>query len=192
MKSFDLLKEIKKFERKFFTIEDLEKITGFKRNYLYLQLNRWIRLGVLERIAKGVYVPLGENIEIEKVASFIYPPNYLSFESALASYGILNLIPYAFTFATTRRTKVCKIKGREVTFRQVKESLFFGYEEKNGSYIATPEKAFLDQLYMVTKGLATLPMNEIDLKKLSKEKTKNLITFFPDNVRASAESYGII
>ena len=89
MKSFYLLKEIKKFDRNFFTIEDLEKITGFKRNYLYLQLSRWVKSGVLERIAKGIYIAPGANIEIEKVASFLYPPNYLSFESALASYGIL-------------------------------------------------------------------------------------------------------
>lgn len=192
MKSFDLLKEIKKFDRKFFTIEDLEKITGFKRNYLYLQLNRWIRLGVLERITRGIYVPPGENIEIEKVASFLYPPNYLSFESALAFYGILNLVPYTLTFATTRRTKTYKIEGREVLFRQIKKSIFFGYEEKKGIYIAIPEKAFLDQVYMVKKGLATLPMKEIDLKKLSKVKIKKLIPFFPDNVRDFAKSYGII
>jgi predicted transcriptional regulator of viral defense system len=191
MKSFDLLKEIKKFERDFFTIEDLEKITGFKRNYLYLQLSRWVKSEVLERIAKGIYIVPGANIEIEKVASFLYPPNYLSFESALASYGILNLVPYTLTFATTRRTKTCTIKGREVVFRQIKEDLFFGYTEKKGIYIATPEKAFLDQLYMVKKGVSTIPMNEIDLKKLSKNKIKKLLPSFPDNVRDFAKNLGI-
>jgi predicted transcriptional regulator of viral defense system len=191
MKSFDLLKEIKKFERDFFTIEDLEKIAGFKRNYLYLQLNRWVKSGVLERIAKGIYIVPGANIEIEKVASFLYPPNYISFESALAHYGILNLVPYTLTFATTRRTKTYTIKGREVVFRQIKEDLFFGYTEKNGIYIATPGKAFLDQLYMVKKGLATIPMNEIDLKKLSKTRIKKLLPSFPDNVRNLAKNMGI-
>jgi len=191
MKGFDLIKEIKKFDRDFFTIEDLEKITGFKRNYLYLQLSRWVKTGVLERISGGVYIVSGTNIEIEKVASFLYPPNYLSFESALASYGILNLVPYTLTFATTRRTKTYKIEGREVLFRQIKKSLFFGYREKKGAYIATPEKAFLDQLYMVKKGLATIPINEIDLKKLSKNKIKKLLPSFPDNVRDSADKLGI-
>lgn len=191
MKSFDLLKEIRKYDRKFFTIEDLEKITGFERNYLYLQLNRWIKSGILERITKGIYVPAGENTEIEKVASFLYPPNYLSFESALASYGILNLVPYTLTFATTRRTKTYKIEGREVLFRQIKERLFLGYEEKSGIYIAIPEKAFLDQLYMAKKGLATIPMDEINLKKLSKNKIKKLLPLFPDNVRDFAKNLGI-
>ncbi len=192
MKSFDLLKEIKKIDRDFFTTADLEKITGFKRNYLYLQLSRWVKSGVLERISGGVYIVSGTNIEIEKVASFLYPPNYLSFESALASYGILNLVPYTLTFATTRRTKTYKIEVREVLFRQIKERLFFGYEEKSGIYIATPEKAFLDQLYMEKKGLATIPMKEIDLKKLSKNKIKKLLPLFPDNIRDFAENRGII
>lgn len=192
MKSFDLLKKIKKFDRGFFTIEDLEKITGLKRNYLHLQLSRWVKLGVLERIARGIYVSPGTNIEIEKVASFLYPPNYLSFESALASYGILNLIPYTLTFATTRRTKTYKIQEKEVLFRQINKSLFFGYKEKKGIYIASPEKAFLDQVYMVKKGLAAFPMNEIDIKKLSKNKLKKLLPTFPDNVREFVKDSGII
>jgi len=192
MKSFDLLNKIKKFDRGFFTIEDLEKITGLKRNYLYLQLSRWVKLGVLERIARGIYASPGTNIEIQKAASFLYPPNYLSFESALASYGILNLMPYTLTFATTRKTKTYKIRKKEVLFRQIKKSLFFGYQEKRGIYIATPEKAFLDQVYMVKKGIAALPMNEIDLKKLSKNKIEKLLPSFPDNVRDFVEDIEII
>ena len=189
MKGFDLLKEIKKIDRDFLTIEELEKITDLKRNYLYLQLSRWVKSGVLGRIARGIYIVPGANIEIEKVASFLYPPNYLSFESALALYGVLNLVPYTLTFATTRRTKTYEIEEREVLFRQIKKSLFFGYEEKKGIYIASPEKAFLDQLYMVKKGLALIPMNEIDLKKLSKNKIKKLLPSFPNNVRDLAENF---
>jgi len=78
-----------------------------------------------------------------------------------------------------------------VLFRQIKKSLFFGYERKSDIYIATPEKAFLDQLYMVKKGIATIPMNEIDLKKLSKNKIKKLLPSFPDNVRDFAENLWI-
>ena len=76
-------------------------------------------------------------------------------------------------------------------FRQVKKSLFFGYKEKKGAYIAFPEKAFLDQVYMVKKGLATLPINEIDLKKLSKKEIKKLLPSFPNNVRKFTEDIGI-
>jgi len=155
-------------------------------------LSRWIKSGVLERIARGIYASPGTNIEIEKVASFLYPPNYLSFESALASYGILNLIPYTLTFATTRRTKTYKFQGKEVLFRQIKKSLFFGYEEKKGIYIASPEKAFLDQVYMVKKGLASFPTNEIDIKRLSKTKIKKILPSFPGNVRDFVEDIGIV
>jgi hypothetical protein len=126
------------------------------------------------------------------VASFLYPPSYLSFETALASYGILNLVPYTLTFATTRRTKTYKIRGKEVLFRQIKKSLFFGYKEQKGAYIAFPEKAFLDQVYTVGKGLAALPINEINLKKLLKTEIKKLLPSFPDNVREFTEEIGII
>ncbi len=55
---------------------------------------------------------------------------------------------------------------------------------KNGIYIATPEKAFLDQLYFVTRRKATLDFDELDIKKLSVKSLKELSKKFPAYVRS--------
>ncbi|MCK4421173.1 type IV toxin-antitoxin system AbiEi family antitoxin domain-containing protein, partial [candidate division WOR-3 bacterium] len=183
MKSVELLKKLKEMNKTFFTIEDLEKITGLSRKSLFVALNRWVKMGILERIGRGIYIPLGEDISVEKIASSLYLPNYLSFESALARYGILNVIPYSLTFVTTRKTKSYIIYGREVIFRKLKRNLFFGYQEKGGIYIALPEKALLDQIYMFTKGIASFDISEMDLSKISKKRLKGLIPPYPSNVR---------
>ena len=183
MKSVELLKKFKEMNKTFFTIEDLEKITGLSRKSLFVALNRWVKMGILERIGRGIYIPLGEDISVEKIASSLYLPNYLSFESALARYGILNVIPYSLTFVTTRKTKSYIIYGREVIFRKLKRNLFFGYQEKGGIYIALPEKALLDQIYMFTKGIASFDISEMDLSKISKKRLKGLIPPYPSNVR---------
>jgi len=183
MKNTELLKKLEEINKPFYTIGDLEKITGLNRDSLYVFINRWIKAGILKRPLRGIYVPFDKEISVLKIASEVYIPNYLSFESALSRYGILSLVPYTLTFATTRKTKTYIIADTEVVYRKIKKNLFFGYEEKDGIYIAFPEKAFLDHIYLFTKGLVSINLNEINLNKLSKKILNEFTNNFPVNVQ---------
>jgi len=187
MKAIELLKLLQKVNKPFYTIADLEKITSLPRESLYVALKRWEGGGIIERVTQGVYVPMGSNISLENVAAQLYIPNYLSFESALAKYGVLNLIPYTLTFATTRKTRKYTLRKQEIEFRQVSVKLFFGFEMKNGMYIALPEKAFLDEVYFVTRGKAVLDFDEVDIKKLSSKTLKDYSKRFPAYVQRTIE-----
>jgi predicted transcriptional regulator of viral defense system len=187
MKAIELLKLLQKMNKPFYTIADLEKITSLPRESLYVALKRWEGGGIIERVTQGVYVPMGSNISLENVAAQLYIPNYLSFESALAKYGVLNLIPYTLTFATTRKTRKYTLRKQEIEFRQVSAELFFGFEMKNGMYIALPEKAFLDEVYFVARGKAALDFDEVDIKKLSSKTLKNYSKRFPAYVQRYIE-----
>ena len=184
MKGIELLKLLQQTNKSFYTIADLEKITSLPRDSLYVALRRWEGGGIVERVTQGIYVPMGSNISLENVAAQLYIPNYLSFESALAKYGVLNLIPYTLTFATTRKTRKYALRKQEIEFRQISAELFFGFEMKNGIYIALPEKAFLDEIYFVARGKATLDFDEMDIKKLSIKTLKELSRKFPAYVRS--------
>jgi predicted transcriptional regulator of viral defense system len=187
MTGVGLLKTLKTLNKPFYTIADLEKITGLGRNSLYVALKRWVDGGVLERVSQGVYIPMGENFPVEKIAAQLYLPNYLSFESALARHGILNMIPYTLTFATTRKTKKYRLRKHGVEFRKISPGLFFGYEMKDGIHIAVPEKAFLDQIYFVCRGKVSLDLDEMNLKNLSAKVVKNFSGRFPEYVRKRIE-----
>ncbi|KPK89459.1 MAG: hypothetical protein AMJ94_12085 [Deltaproteobacteria bacterium SM23_61] len=183
-----LLKILKTLNKPFYTIADLEKITGLERNSLYVALKRWVDGGVLERVSQGIYLPMGENLSSEKIAAQLYLPNYLSFESALARHGILNMIPYTLTFATTRKTKKFILRRQGVEFRQVSSGLFFGFEMKDGIHIAVPEKAFLDQMYFVCRGNSSLDLDEMNLRNLSAKLIKNYSERFPEYVQRRVEA----
>jgi predicted transcriptional regulator of viral defense system len=187
MKAIELLKLLQKMNKPFYTIADLEKITSLPRESLYVALQRWEGGGIIERVTQGVYVPMGSNISLENVAAQLYIPNYLSFESALAKYGVLNLIPYTLTFATTRKTRKYTLRKQEIEFRQISAELFFGFEMKNGMYIALPEKAFLDEVYFVARGKAALDFDEVDIKKLSTKTLKDYSNRFPVYVQRVIE-----
>jgi predicted transcriptional regulator of viral defense system len=167
MRGIELLKIMKDLNKSFFTIADLEKITRLSRNSLYVTLKRWVANGVLERIAPGIYTAMMSNLSVEKIAAQLYIPNYLSFESALARQGVLNLIPHSLTLATTRKSKRYTLRKQDVEFRQISPLLFFGFEMKGGINIAVAEKAFLDQVYFLSRGRASLDFDELNLKNLS-------------------------
>ena len=179
MRGIEVLKVARELNKSFFTIADLEKITSLPRRSLYVTLKRWGDKGLIERVGQGIYLPPMTDVSLENVAAQLYIPNYLSFESALARYGILNLAPYTLTFATPRKTRRFSLRNQGVEFRQIAPGLFFGYEMKTGINIATPEKAFLDQVYFHCRGKGSLDFDELNLKGLSPQIAKEYAERFP-------------
>ena len=183
MRITELIKSLERLNKPFYSIADLEKITGLSRKSLYVKLRRLVNSGILERIVPGVYRLFTSRASAEKIAAALYMPNYLSFESSLSRYGVLNLVPYTITFATTRKTKRITLLGRDIEYRQIKKEFFWGYEMKGGIYVAKPEKAFLDLVYLASKGIASLDLDELDTKKLSSKKVKEFSKKFPKYTR---------
>ncbi|MBI5194431.1 MAG: hypothetical protein HZA08_13475 [Nitrospirae bacterium] len=179
MKAIEFVKTLERLKRPFYSISDIEKITGLSRNSIYVVVKRWVDGGILERVGPGIYRPFTAKPAVEIVAASRYIPNYLSFESALSRHGILNLVPYTLTFATTRKSKRITIEGRDIEFRQIKKELFWGYEMEGGIYIAKPEKAFLDLVYFASRGVASIDLDEMNMKRLSKSTLKKLSKKFP-------------
>ncbi len=94
MSNIKFIQMLRSFNKPYFTVADLEKILGMRRDSLYVTLNRLVGSGVLIRLKRGVYQPEFQGLELEKTANELYYPSYLSFESALSRYGILSQIPY--------------------------------------------------------------------------------------------------
>lgn len=169
MSTIEFIKTLQSLNRDFFTVFDLEKITDLKRDSLKVTLNRLVKQQILTRLKRGVYQLSLSSVDVRKIANQLYYPSYLSFESALSDYGILSQIPYTQTFATNKKSKKMTIWNTEVEFTQIKNDLFFGYILNNSIYIAEPEKALLDQIYMASRGKRNLNLEELDLKNINKE-----------------------
>lgn len=183
MTTIELIKKLQSLDKDYFTVADMQKVTNLSRASLKVALSRLTKRGVLTRIKRGVYQLTLSPVDVLKAANQLYYPSYLSFESALSRYGILSQIPYTQTFATTRRGKKVILWGTEVEFRQLKKELFFGYKMEDGIYIAEPEKALLDQLYMVSRGKGRLDVEELDLKEIDVKLLKEYSERFPSYVK---------
>ncbi|OGM27001.1 hypothetical protein A3D00_01870 [Candidatus Woesebacteria bacterium RIFCSPHIGHO2_02_FULL_38_9] len=175
----NLIRKLRSLDRGFFTVSDLEKIFGYGREILKVTIYRLVKEGILIRLKRGVYQLEFNPVNVEKIANQIYYPSYLSFEGALSRYGILSQIPYTQTFATPRKSKKMIIMGIEAEFTQIKKELYYGFRYDGGIYIAEPEKALLDQLYLASRGLRGENIDEYDYTAINIKKFKYYSEKFP-------------
>ena len=183
MTGIEALKKLEKLKKDYYSVKDLERIIGIPVDNLRKQLTRWVEKGILIRIAKGIYAPYGTEINVLKIANQMYYPSYLSFESVLSKYGILSQVPYTLTFATPKKTKKMILNEVEVEFTKLSDKYFFGYTFENGINIASPEKALIDCLYLVSKGKRVLNIDELYLKNIDNGKLIEISKVFPKNTK---------
>lgn len=107
-------------------------------------------------LVKGIY-ETNPNTNGSRLAQFIYGPSYLSFDYALAEYGLIPEAVYVFTCATFNKKKIKTYTNIFGTFiyRDVPNNVFsYGVMVNvDGNYayhIATPEKALCDKLYTLS------------------------------------------
>jgi predicted transcriptional regulator of viral defense system len=133
------------------------------------------------KIRNGLYALRSNMPPEEVIANRLYRPSYLSFEYAMAKYGIIPESVYAVTSATTRITNEFVVNHKSFTYSRIKRQAYRGYKvEKIGNVtvlIAEPEKALVDYLYFVD--LKQKSLNErLDTRKLKKKAVTKYATLF--------------
>lgn len=118
-----------------------------------IKIKRMSDNGEIIKLTKNLYVS-ELNTPGYLVANAIYSPSYLSFDYALAYYGMIPETVYTYTSATYNKKKKKQYTNAlgTFTYRDVPPKAYpYGVNiihEGNYSYvIATPEKALCDKLY---------------------------------------------
>ncbi|MDI6779553.1 MAG: hypothetical protein QME25_05085 [Bacteroidota bacterium] len=179
----NLITVLKRLDKNYYTIADLKKITRLPLNSLYVTLARLVKNKSLIRLTSGVYIASENYDKIAIIANTLYQPSYLSFESALSRYGVLSQIPFSLSFATTKKSLRRKLADVSIEYRKIQPPLFFGYEKQESLYIATPEKALLDTLYLVSFGKLIIDLQQLDLKEINLREIKRLAIKYPDRTQ---------
>lgn len=175
--------------RKFYKISDLMKISGLGYAACRMATMRLVNRGILIRIGKELYGNLLVNFSPEEAACQAYLPSYLSCEYALSRCGVIDQMPTVLTAITLMRGKRAKVGSIEVDYRHLRKNLFWGYVRDGDSFIAEPEKALLDWLYLGRGRLETISLDEINWDELDTLKLKKYSTRFPRAVQNHVRSY---
>ncbi len=116
-----------------------------------VRLNYYVRKGALHRIRRGIYVKDKSYNKLE-LATRIFTPSYVSFETALAQEGLIFQYQEVITVASYL-TRSITIDKQIYEFRKIKDTILTNataIEQTHNVSIATKERAFLDMLYSST------------------------------------------
>jgi len=182
LKTLEITKEVYQRDLKFLDTQTLRGLTGIKKdNTLLVLINSLIKKRVLRRIEKGKYLVVGKSIDDFALANFLYQPSYVSLESALNLFGILSQFPYEITSVTPKRKREKRVGGKIFVYFHTSPRLFWGFEKRNGLLIAFPEKALLDTVYLMSKGIRRVDLEELDLNRIDKKRIKEFAARYRKN-----------
>lgn len=183
VKSLYVREELLKRKIRIFTNLEFVRIFNLSQYQAEYSLRRLVSEGLLTRLKKGIYLLKIDPPSEEEIANALYKPSYVSFEYALGYYSIIPEIVYTITSATTKPTRLFTVEHNSFAYYTIKKAAYTGYilaqREERRFYIAEPEKALVDYLYVISLGKRALlgdkSVNDrLELKSLDKEK---ILTF---------------
>lgn len=139
----------------FFSSRTLADLIGCDPAQVYPLVRQLVRTGLIAEIENGKYLLLG--FEPERVLAnplfigcHLVTPGYVSYWSALHSYGFTEQAPVTVYVATTKRKLPVEYAGHRFRFVTIQPRKFFGYRrEQMGGLpvlIADEAKALIDSL----------------------------------------------
>lgn len=146
----DYLLELMRSKNSVFTTNDVALLWG-ESDVLFVRkkLHRYVKSGKLYSLRRGIYAKGTAYSKLE-LATKIFTPAYLSFETVLAKAGIVFQF-YGQIFVASYLTREVTIERQLYAFRKIRNSILTnraGIEVKENAFIASPERAFLDVLYL--------------------------------------------
>lgn len=195
MKTYDtsiLVKKLYETNLSLLNSRTLMDLFGIKNRRSFFQiLLRFQENNLIRKIEKDKYLIVHKNVSDFEIANFLYEPSYISLESALNYWGILSQFPFEITSVTLKKSIAKEADNKLFTYSQLSVNIFGMYQKKDCFLIATPEKAFYDQLYLASKGIRSVDIDEYDLSKLKKSEFLDICSSFKANKKINQLISGI-
>lgn len=141
------------------------------------QLTRWTRSGRLYQLRRGLYALAPPYRKVKPhpflIANRLVRASYVSSQSALGHYGLIPEYVPVTTNVTTARPGRWETAYGLFEFRHIQPALFHGYcrielSHDQWAFVATPEKALLDLIYLQPAGDSPAYLRELRLQHLER------------------------
>jgi predicted transcriptional regulator of viral defense system len=127
-----------------FSVYDAAKMISMPFAYTskFLNGDRYVK-----RAARGIYYT-SDASEYEAASRIIFP-SYVSLVSALRFHNLTEQMPRRIYVVSMRQRKpIRSLNGYVVEFSKARKGLMYGYRKVDGAFVADPEKAVVDMLYL--------------------------------------------
>ena len=119
------------------------------KSRLNAKIAYYVKQNALISLARGVFAK-NKQYDPRELATSIYTPAYISFETVLRESGIIFQY-YSAIFVASKCSKTVVIDSNTFTFRKLKDEVLYnskGIDIKGNYSVATMERAFLDMIYL--------------------------------------------
>lgn len=144
-----ILIELHKQPQTVFTLTEISLLfPGISYTNIKDRMSYLTRRGAIARLRKGVYVK--ENYNSQELANKLYTPSYISLETVLQQAGVIFQY-YEQITSVSYLSRTVQVSGHILDYKKIKEEVLTnraGIVTKNNVNIATPERAFLDAIYL--------------------------------------------
>jgi predicted transcriptional regulator of viral defense system len=176
-------------EKLFFGVSDVASLLAIKRPSARILCFRYARDGLFIRLKNDMYVMEDRWRYLERrdyfaLANYLQVPSYVSLGSALAIYGVTTQVQQSLVESDClKRTRSFECSGAQFYYFKLKKELYNGFIRKDGYFIATAEKAFLDAVYLYSFGKYKMDFPALDAKKLDFAALRRQVKAYPEKTR---------
>ena len=174
----NLFETILRSQRTVFTVQSLMMQTASNDSTrLTKSLHYYANEGKIKNPRRGIYTKLKYNVE--EMACCLFRPSYISLEYVLQRAGIVFQWDNTVT-SVSYLSRTVDVDGRVYQYRKIAPELWMGLEgieQRDNVAIATPERAFLDMVYL-SAGNCYFD----NLRPLSIQRIRSLLPLYRSNV----------
>lgn len=132
-----------------FTLKDVSLLfPEIPYNNLKVRMFYFAKSGSIRKLSRGVYAK--DQFDVLELANKLYVPSYVSLETVLQKAGVIFQY-YESIFAISYVSRTVEVGGYTIVYRRMKKDVLLnkqGVEEQGNVVIASPERAFMDAVFL--------------------------------------------
>src|SRR3989344_8433248 len=134
------------------TVFTLQEIAMLFPQISYINLKKrmsyYATAGKIKKIIRGIYAK--DTFDVLELSNKLYSPSYVSLETVLQKAGVIFQY-YERIFAVTYVSRTVVIGNDTIEYHRIRKEILLnkqGIEKQGNSNVASPERAFLDAVYL--------------------------------------------
>jgi predicted transcriptional regulator of viral defense system len=188
--------ELNSIKKLYFGYEDIGRVLNISPASARVSASRYVKLGLLMRLKRNTYIlrerwNTASREEKFTLANLGQVPSYISLMTAMDYFEITTQVQRDIIESTAlKRTKEISLNGSLLRYSKVSQKLYFGFTRHQEFFIATPEKAFLDAVYLFSLGRYALDFAALDKDRLNRTEIMHMIRNYPLKTKRFLEKNG--
>lgn len=167
------------------TVDDVARALAIRPASAAVFCHRAVKTGELMRLQRNRYMlrERWEHLSREErwhVANLLQVPSYISLTTALAYHELTTQVQPAYVESiAVSRSQVIEIGGTVFRYVKIAPALYFGFLKREGIFVATPEKALADCLYLSSLHRYHLDWSSLETSRIHVAALRRLLRRYP-------------